>query len=106
MLAEKPIRLLAYSCPSSRWSRRSPAAKQDRHGQGKAPDGLLGQHKRYAPMRGFGSVASAARFCPAFEEQRQYVRARRRIDERVTLAERRRLFRARWGALLGEVQAA
>ena len=31
--------------------------------------------QRYSPMLGFGSFASAARFCSAFEELRQYVRA-------------------------------
>ena len=34
-----------------------------------------GIKQRYYPMRGFGSFASAARFCSAFEEQRQYFRA-------------------------------
>ena len=57
-------------------------------------------------MRGFGSVASAARFCPAFEEQRQYFRARRTMGEGISLAERRRLFRERWAALLSEVMSA
>jgi len=32
------------------------------------------QH-RYDPVRGFGSIASAARCCSAFEEPRQYFRA-------------------------------
>ena len=32
--------------------------------------------QRYYPMLGFGSFASAARFCSAFEELRQYWRAR------------------------------
>ena len=57
-------------------------------------------------MRGFGSGASAARFCRAFEEQRQYFRARRTMGERVSLAEQRRLFRERWTTLLREVPAA
>ncbi len=57
-------------------------------------------------MRGFGSVEAAARFCPAFEEQRQYFRARRRMGERVSLAEQRRLFRQHWATLLAEVMAA
>ena len=57
-------------------------------------------------MRGFGSFASAARFCPAFEEQRQYFRARQRMGERVSLAAQRRLFRERWATLLDEVMAA
>src|ERR687886_1066055 len=61
-----------------------------------------GLKQRYYPMRGFGSVASAARFCPAFEEQRQYFRARRLMGEYVPLAQRRRLFRERWVTLVGE----
>ena len=61
-----------------------------------------GLKQRYNPMRGFGRVASAVQFCPAFEEQRQYFRARQRMGERVSLAEQRRLFRDRWAALLGE----
>ena len=65
-----------------------------------------GIKQRYYPMRGFGSVESAARFCPAFEEQRQYFRARRTMGERVALAEQRRLFRERWATLLSEVLAA
>ena len=38
--------------------------------------------QRYYPMRGFGSFASAARFCSAFDELRQYFRsvAMRRIS--------------------------
>jgi putative transposase len=35
-----------------------------------------GIKQRYYPMRGFGSVASAARFCRAFEEVRQFFRVR------------------------------
>ena len=57
-------------------------------------------------MRGFGSGASAARFCRAFGEQRQYFRARRRMGERVSLVEQRGLFRDRWATLLSELMAA
>ncbi len=65
-----------------------------------------GIKQRYYPMRGFGSFEAAARFCPAFEEQRQYFRSRRTRGEYVPLAEQRRLFRERWATLLGEVLAA
>jgi len=34
-----------------------------------------GMKQRFYSMRGFGSFASVARFCPAFEEPRQYFRA-------------------------------
>ena len=61
---------------------------------------------RYSPMRGFGACASAARFCPACEEQRHHFRAVTRRGERVSLARRRDRFRERRAAVLTEVAAA
>ena len=65
-----------------------------------------GIKQRYYPMRGFGCFASAARFCPAFEEQRQYFRAQSRSGEPVSLTERRRRFQERWAAVMAEMAAA
>ncbi|MDP9374377.1 MAG: transposase, partial [Chloroflexota bacterium] len=65
-----------------------------------------GVKQRYYPMRGFGSVTSAARFCPAFEEQRHYFRVRTTLHERVPLAERRDRFQERWEALSAAMLAA
>ena len=65
-----------------------------------------GVKQRSYPMRGFGSVTSAGRFCRAHEEQRQYFRTRRRPHERVALAAQRRLFRDRWAAVVTELAAA
>ncbi len=62
--------------------------------------------QRDYPMRGFGSFASAARFCPAFEEQRQYFRAVEQPNERVSLAQRRCRFQARWATVMAEMAAA
>ena len=62
--------------------------------------------QRYYPMLGFGSFASAARFCSAFEELRQSLRARGRRGEGVPLAEQRRRFVGRWHALIAEMAAA
>ena len=62
--------------------------------------------QRYYPMRGFDTVGSAARFCRAHEEQRQYFRARTRPHERVSLAAQRRLFHDRWAVVLTELAAA
>ena len=62
--------------------------------------------QRYYSMRGFGSFASAARFCPAFEEQRQYFRAVLQRGERVSLAERRCRFQQRWTIIIVELAAA
>lgn len=57
--------------------------------------------QRYYPMRGFGSFASAARFCVAFDELRDHFRYRHRMGDKVSLAERRRLF----GDRLADVRA-
>jgi putative transposase len=59
-----------------------------------------GIKQRYYPMRGFGSLEAAARFCTAHDELRDYLRCRRRPGERVSLPEQRRLFRVRGAALM------
>jgi putative transposase len=59
--------------------------------------------QRYYPMRGFGNFdsayRSAYRFCQAFDEQRDYFRCRTRPKQTLPLAEQRRIFRQRFGAL-------
>lgn len=66
-----------------------------------------GIKQRYYPMRGFGTVDAASRFCRAFDEQRHYFRTRTAMCERVPpLAEQRREFCARWTALMGALLAA
>ena len=55
--------------------------------------------QRTYPMCGFGNFAAAARFCRAYDEQRNYFRARSKAKEKVSLAEARRLFRQRFAAL-------
>ncbi len=62
--------------------------------------------QRSYPMPGFGRFESAARFCAAFDELRQYFRIRRRGGAHVPLAEQRRLFVARWQSLVSEMAAA
>jgi len=62
-----------------------------------------GVKQRYYPMRGFGSFDSAARFCSAFEEQRQYFRAQDSPGRSVSLAERRRRFQERWAVAMAEL---
>ncbi len=62
--------------------------------------------QRYYPMLGFGSFDSAARFCSAFDELREYLRVRRRGEGDVSLAEQRRLFLTRWRSLISELAAA
>jgi len=66
-----------------------------------------GVKQRYYPMRGFESFEAAARFCRAFDEQRQYFRLRTRMCEPLPpLPEQRREYCARWTALMGELTAA
>jgi putative transposase len=50
---------------------------------------------RYHPMRGFGNFDSAARFCSAHDELRDYFRHRTRMDEVVPLGLQRDQFRSR-----------
>ena len=54
---------------------------------------------RYQPMRGFGSFVSAARFCTAHDEVRDYFRHRTRLQEVVPLGTQREQYRVRSGAL-------
>jgi putative transposase len=65
-----------------------------------------GSKQRYYPMRGCGSVASAARFCSAHDELRDHFRDRQHLNETVSLAEQRRLFRERWGEACAVLEAA
>ncbi len=65
-----------------------------------------GIKQRYYPMRGFGSFASAARFCSAHDELRDHLRYRQHMNETVSLAEQRRLFQERWGVVCAVRRAA
>jgi putative transposase len=65
-----------------------------------------GVKQRYYPMRGFGSFEGASRFCTAFDEQRDYFRARTRPKQHISLADQRRTFRQRFSALQYFVMAA
>jgi putative transposase len=65
-----------------------------------------GIKQRYYPMLGFGSFASASRFCAAFDALRQYLRPRRRCGEHVSLGVQRTQFTERWQILITEMAAA
>ena len=58
-----------------------------------------GVKQRYYPMHGFGSFESAARFCCAFDELRNYLRSRRTRGEKISLPEQRQAFLQRLAAL-------
>jgi transposase-like protein len=58
-----------------------------------------GIKQRSYPMRGFGSFASAARFCRAFDAVRQYFQVRVIREQKVSLAQKREMFRQQLDAL-------
>jgi putative transposase len=62
--------------------------------------------QRYYPMRGFGNFDSAARFCSAFEEIRQYFRYRSKTSEMVSLHTQRQLLLEQWTNLQSWLNAA
>lgn len=63
-----------------------------------------GIKQRYYPMRGFGNVESAARFCRAFEELCQFFRFRTTMNQSVPLAQQRSLFGQRLAAFQALMQ--
>jgi putative transposase len=65
-----------------------------------------GIKQRYYPMQGFGKGESAARFCQAFEEVRQWFRPRQRMTQAVSLAAKRRQFVERFVELQAMMLAA
>ncbi len=65
-----------------------------------------GIKQRYYPLRGFGSFASAARFCTAHDERRDHFRYRHHLNKTMALADQRRLFQERWDAVCAVLQAA
>jgi transposase-like protein len=48
--------------------------------------------QRYYPMHGFGTFASASRFCRAFDSVRQFFRIRSTMKQFVSLAQQREAF--------------
>ncbi len=58
-----------------------------------------GIKQRSYPRRGFGSFASAARFCRAFDELRQFFQVRISREQKGSLAHKREVFRQHLDAL-------
>ena len=63
-----------------------------------------GIKQRYYPMHGFGSFNSAARFCCAFDELRQYLRPCSTTGELPSLSEQRRVLLDRLETLKTSMQ--
>jgi putative transposase len=65
-----------------------------------------GIKQRSYPMGGFGNFESAARFCCAFDELRNYFRSHPTMDEPVSLPKQRQTFLRRLVTLKALIQAA
>jgi len=65
-----------------------------------------GIKQRYYPMRGFGTFASAARFCGAFDELRNYFRLCHTMGKPLSLLEQRQIFLQRLVNLQTLIQTA
>ena len=61
---------------------------------------------RYRPMRGFECPGSAARFCRAYDELRDFLRPRPRYNQHVPADRRRSLFLGRASMVLAILEAA
>ena len=58
-----------------------------------------GVKQRYYPMHSFGNVASAALFCSAFDELRNYLPPRYTVEKKMSLVEKRQVFCERLAVL-------
>jgi transposase-like protein len=105
----KPLRITTDAHPAYRKAIRWIVGRKVRHRCNQHLNNWIEQDRRaikqrYYPMRGFGSFASAAQFCTASDELRQYFRVRPRPGRPTPLATQRRLFVARWRSLIQEMQ--
>ena len=109
---QKPLRVTTDAHPAYRRAIRWILGRKVRHRCNRYLNNRIEQDhraikQRYYPMRGFGSFASAARFCSAFDELRQYFRVRERPGGTVPLADKQQLFLTdRWQSLIVEMAAA
>ncbi len=107
----KPVRVTTDAPPAYRKAIRWILGRKVLHRRSRYLNNLTEQDHRAVkqrsyPMLGFGRFESAARFCAAFDELCQYFRIRRRGGAHIPLPEQRRLFVARWQALVSEMAAA
>ncbi len=109
--AQQPLRLTTDQHPAYKKAIRWIVGRKALHRQSQYLNNRMEQNhrpikQRYYPMLGFGQFESASRFCNAFDELRQYLRIPNNPGEQVSASERRRVFGARWQALMVELAAA
>ena len=107
---QKPLRLTTDKHPAYTKAIRWIVGRKVLHRQNQYLNNRMEQHhrpikQRYYPMLGFGRFESASRFCTAFDELRNYLRATGSSANRMTAAEKRTVFSARWSTLMAELVA-
>jgi putative transposase len=65
-----------------------------------------GIKQRYRPMGAFKQENTAARFCRAFDEVRAFLRPQSQRNQRLSLAQRRCIYRDRFAQLMGMMAVA
>ena len=106
----KPLRLATDKHPAYTKAMRWIVGRKAQRRQNQYLNNWMERHhrpikQRYYPMLGFGRFESASRFCAAFDELRNYLRPTGSSHNRITAAERRTVFSARWSTLMAELAA-
>ena len=105
---EKPLRMTTDKHPAYTKAIRWIVGRKVLHRQNQYLNNRMEQShrpikQRYYPMLGFQNFESASRFCSAFDELRNYLRARSVDDEPIPAPTRREIFTRRWSALMTEL---
>ena len=105
---EKPLRMTTDKHPAYTKAIRWIVGRKVLHRQNQYLNNRMEQShrpikQRYYPMLGFQNFESASRFCTAFDELRNYLRARSVDDEPISASTRREIFTRRWSALMTEL---
>jgi transposase-like protein len=105
---EKPLRMTTDKHPAYTKAIRWIVGRKVLHRQNQYLNNRMEQShrsikQRYYPMLGFQNFESASRFCSAFDELRNYLRARSVDDEPVPASTRREIFTGKWSALMTEL---
>lgn len=106
----KPLRMTTDKHPAYTKAIRWIIGRRVLHRHNQYLNNLIEQNhrsikQRYYPMLGFAKFESASRFCNAFDELKNYLRASVKHDEKVTASSRRKIFKDKWSTLMTELSA-
>ena len=105
---QKPLRMTTDKHPAYTKAIRWIVGRKVLHRQNQYLNNRMEQNhrpikQRYYPMLGFAKFESASRFCTAFDELRNYLRAHATGDNKHSAAIRRRIFTDKWSTLMTEL---